>query len=225
MLKIADKMIAGVILPGVLLVLLMLIPYLDPNPSRRVRDRKVAIISGIVAGVVMIIWSWMGTPQYAVAGAPAVEVVQELMPEEGAGHVREMGYHHLLLGTHITLTTEEMVKQFGQEETQRLLDSGVVPYDVVETGEDAEFAELIHEYRASIIHYDESDADFNNAYGYLTITLDQPRLKRINWEINYLSGEGADDQFVRNFWLHENSMYWEQYGLRDMSYLSNGEEE
>jgi quinol-cytochrome oxidoreductase complex cytochrome b subunit len=225
MLKIADKMIAGVILPGVLLVLLMLIPYLDPNPSRRVRDRKVAIISGIVAGVVMIIWSWMGTPQYAVAGAPAVEVVQELMPEEGAGHVREMGYHHLLLGTHITLTTEEMVKQFGQEETQRLLDSGVVPYDVVETGEDAEFTELIHEYRASIIHYDESDADFNNAYGYLTITLDQPRLKRINWEINYLSGEGADDQFVRNFWLHENSMYWEQYGLRDMSYLSNGEEE
>jgi ubiquinol-cytochrome c reductase cytochrome b subunit len=225
MLKIADKMIAGVILPGVLLVLLMLIPYLDPNPSRRVRDRKVAIISGIVAGVVMIIWSWMGTPQYAVAGAPAVEVVQELMPEEGAGHVREMGYHHLLLGTHITLTTEEMVKQFGQEETQRLLDSGVIPYDVVEIGEDAEFAELIHEYRVSIIHYDESDADFNNAYGYLTITIDQPQLKRINWEINYLSAEGADDQFVRNFWLHENSMYWEQYGLRDMSYLSNGEEE
>ncbi len=225
MLKIADKMIAGVILPGVLLVLLMLIPYLDPNPSRRVRDRKVAIISGIVAGVVMIIWSWMGTPQYAVAGAPAVEVVQELMPEEGAGHVREMGYRHLLVGTHITLTTDEMVKQFGQEETQRLLDSGVIPYDVVEAGEDAEFAELIHEYRISIIRYDEGDADFNNAYGYLRITLDQPRLKRINWEINYLSAEGADDQFVRNFWLHENSMYWEQYGLRDMSYLSNGEEE
>ncbi|MEZ4673232.1 MAG: cytochrome b N-terminal domain-containing protein [Caldilineaceae bacterium] len=88
-LKIADKLIAGVILPGVLLVLLMLIPYLDPNPSRRVRDRKIAIISGIVAGVVMLIWSWMGTPQYAVRGAPAVEVVQELMPEEGAGHVRD----------------------------------------------------------------------------------------------------------------------------------------
>ena len=68
-------------------------------------------------------------------------------------------------------------------------------------------------------------ADFNAAYGYLNITLDQPRLKRINWNIHYLSAEGVEDQFIRNFWLHENSMYWEQYGLRDMSYLSNGEEE
>ena len=129
MLKIADKMIAGVILPGVLLVLLMLIPYLDPNPSRRVRDRKIAIISGIVAGVVMIILSWMGTPQYAVQGAPAVEVVQELMPEEGAGHVREMGYKHLPLGSYITLTVEEMEKRLGAEETQRLLDQGIIPLD------------------------------------------------------------------------------------------------
>lgn len=225
MLKIADKMIAGVILPGVLLVLLMLIPYLDPNPSRRVRDRKIAIISGIVAGVVMIIWSWMGTPQYAVQGAPAVEVVQELMPEEGAGHVREMGYQHLLLGSHITLTTDEMVKQFGPEETQRLLDTGVVPYEVVEAGEDAEFAELMHEYRESIIGFDESHVDFNAAYGYLNITLEQPKLKRINWLIDYLSAEGAEDKFNRNFWLHEESMYWEQYGVRDMSYLTNGEEE
>ena len=45
LLKIADKMIAGVVLPGVLLVLLMAIPYLDPNPSRRGKDRRVAIVS------------------------------------------------------------------------------------------------------------------------------------------------------------------------------------
>ncbi len=225
MLKIADKMIAGVILPGVLLVLLMLIPYLDPNPSRRVRDRKIAIISGIVAGVVMIIWSWMGTPQYAVQGAPAVEVVQELMPEEGAGFVREMGYQHVLLGSHITLTTDEMVKQFGQEETQKLLDSGVVPFEAVEEGDDTEFAELMTEYRESIIHFDEAKVDFNAAYGYLNITQEQPKLKRINWLINYLSAEGSADKFDRKFWLHEESMYWEQYGVRDMSYLPNGKEE
>ena len=90
---------------------------------------------------------------------------------------------------------------------------------------DAEFIELMHEYRQSIIHFDETKADSNAAYGYLNITLDQPRLKRINWNIHYLSAEGVEDQFIRNFWLHENSMYWEQYGLRDMSYLSNGEEE
>jgi quinol-cytochrome oxidoreductase complex cytochrome b subunit len=81
LLKIADKTIAGVILPGVLLVLLMAIPYLDMNPSRRAKDRKVAIISGVIAGVIMLIWSWMGTPSYAVQAAPAIEVVQDLMPE------------------------------------------------------------------------------------------------------------------------------------------------
>lgn len=225
LLKIADKMIAGVILPGILLVLLMLIPYLDPNPSRRMRDRKIAIISGIVAGVVMIIWSWMGTPQYAVQGAAAVEVVQELMPEEGAGHVREMGYQHLLLGSHITLTEEEMVKRFGEEEAQNMLDQGIVPFNEVEALEDEEFLHLMEEYRNSIIHFEDTEVDFNQAYGLLNITEEQAKLKRINWQIAYLSSEGAEDNFERNFWLHEDSMYWEQYGLRDMSFLSEGSEE
>ena len=33
----------------------MAIPYLDRNPSRRGRDRRVAIVSGVVAGIVIII--------------------------------------------------------------------------------------------------------------------------------------------------------------------------
>jgi ubiquinol-cytochrome c reductase cytochrome b subunit len=103
----ADKFWAGVALPGILLVLLIGIPYLDRNPSRRGRDRRVAIISGVVAGIVMIILSWMGTPYYAVQGAPAVEVVQELMPEEGMGPVREIGYAHLPLGVYDTRTHPE----------------------------------------------------------------------------------------------------------------------
>ena len=141
LLKIADKMIAGVILPGVLLVLLIAIPYLDPNPSRRGKDRRIAIISGIVAGFVMIILSWMGTPYYAVQGAPAVEVVQELMPEEGAGLVREIGYQHLPVGVY---------------DTREDLHS-----------DDPEFAEVLHEFEASIANFDEEDPDFNNAYGIL----------------------------------------------------------
>jgi ubiquinol-cytochrome c reductase cytochrome b subunit len=219
LLKIADKMIAGVILPGVLLVLLMLIPYLDRNPSRRVRDRKIAIISGIVAGVVMIIWSWMGTPQYAVQGAPAVEVVQELMPEEGAGHVREMGYKHLPIGSYITLTVEEMEKRLGAEETQRLLDQGIIPLDQLDES-DAEFTELIHEYEEGIFTWGERVSDFNQAYGLLNITQEQPSLKRLNWQIFWLSNDGINEKFDRNFWLHEGSLYWEQYGRKDLSFLS-----
>jgi quinol-cytochrome oxidoreductase complex cytochrome b subunit len=200
MLKIADKMIAGVILPGVLLVLLMLIPYLDMNPSRRAKDRRVAIISGIVAGIVMIVLSWMGTPQYAVQGAPAVEIVQELMPEEGAGLVREISFNHLPVGVYDT-----------REELH---------------SDDPHFAELLHEFQASVAHFDETNADFNNAYGILTISEDQAGLKKIAWEIHWVSAEGINDKFTRNFYLHEDSLYWEQYGLRDFSYFSlNGNEQ
>jgi ubiquinol-cytochrome c reductase cytochrome b subunit len=198
LLKIADKMIAGVILPGVLLVLLAAIPYLDPNPSRRGKDRRVAIISGVVAGVVMIILSWMGTPQYAVQGAPAIEVIQELMPEEGAGHVREMGYEHLPIGVFDT-----------REEAHY---------------EDEVFAELMHEYMLSLRKWDDSSADFNNAYGILDITQNQAGLKKIRWEINWLDGEGVANNYERSFFLHEDSLYWEQYGLRDFSYLRPEEE-
>ncbi len=188
LLKIADKFIAGVLVPGVLLVLLAAIPYLDYNPSRRGKDRRVAIVSGIVAGVVMIILSWMGTPHYAVQGAPPVEIVQELMPEEGAGFVREMGYQHLPLGVY--RTDEEIAV------------------------EDEEFAHLLEEFRISVRHFDEQDPDFNAAVGQLSITQDQPGLKKLNWEIFWYDASGAEGYFQRAFWLHEESLYWEQYGLK-----------
>lgn len=220
LLKIADKMIAGVILPGILLVLLMLIPYLDPNPSRRVRDRKVAIISGIVAGFVMIVWSWMGTPQYAVQGAPSVEVVQELMPEEGAGLVREIGYKHMPLGSYTTMTTEEMKKRLGDEGAQALLDKGVIPFEAVHAEDDEHFAEVMHEFELSVRKWEAQVADFNKPYGIVTITQEQPSLKRIYWEIKWLSADGKDEKFYRSFWLHEKSLYWEQYGRKDFSFVS-----
>ena len=188
LLKVADKMWAGVILPGVLLVLLMGIPYLDRNPSRRGSDRRVAIISGIVAGVVMIILSWMGTPQYAVQGAPAVEVVQELMPEEGSGLVREIGYAHLPIGVYDTRQAPAQM--------------------------DAEFAEIYHEFTHKIAAFDEADREFNQAYGLLHITQDQPSLKRIDWEIHWLNSQGETENFEKHFFVHENAYYWEQYGLK-----------
>ncbi len=195
LLKIADKTIAGVYVPGILLVLLMAIPYLDRNPSRRGRDRRVAIISGVVAGIVIIVLSWMGTPYYAVQGAPAVEIVQELMPEEGMGPLREMGYAHLPLGA----------------------------YDSREnaTTEDEEFNVVLHEFNESIKAFAEKDPSFNEAYGVLTISQEQPQLKRITWDINWLSPDGKDEAFKRIFFLHENALYWEQYAVKDFSFLRN----
>ena len=190
LLKIADKFIAGVLLPGVLLVLLMAIPYLDYNPSRRGKDRKVAIVAGIVAGAVMIIWSWMGTPEYAVEGAPAVEIVQDVMPEEGSGLSREIGYNHLPLG--VWRTDEE--------------------YDV----HDYDFLELMHEFENSVDYYRRTDPDFNAPIGILTISQAQPGLKKLFWKITWFDAEGAEGEYEKTFWLHEDSLYWEQYGWKHL---------
>ncbi len=187
LLKIADKMWAGVIIPGVLLVLLMAIPYLDRNPSRRGADRRVATISGVVAGIFMVILSWMGTPSYAVQGAPPLEIVQELMPEEGVGLSREMGYAHLPNGVYDS-----------REE-----------YEVNE-----EFAELLHDFRHALESWDEKVDDFNAPWGQITISQDQDSLKRVNWEINWISAIGEEEFFTQDFWLHADSYYWEQYGLK-----------
>lgn len=188
LLKIANKFIAGVLIPGVLLVLLAAIPYLDFNPSRRARDRRVAIVSGIVAGVVMIILSWMGTPYYGVAGAPAVEIVQAVMPEEGAGLVREIGYQHLPIGAFSTAD----------------------PLDY----EDHEFLHLMQEFAKGVGHYEEHDRDFNRAVGLLTITQDQPQLKKLNWEVFWFNAQGQEEYYTRAFWLHEDSLYWEEYAYK-----------
>lgn len=189
LLKVADKFIAGVLLPGVLLVLLIAIPYLDMNPSRRGKDRRVAIVSGIIAGVVMIILSWMGTPYYAVQGAPAIEIIQELMPEEGSGPVREeIGYKHLPLGVYSTDDHAEY--------------------------EDEEFALLMHEFTSAVEMFDEEQAGFNAARGQVTITQEQPGLKKLNWEIYWFDAESNEGYYQRAFWLHEDSIYWEQYGFK-----------
>jgi quinol-cytochrome oxidoreductase complex cytochrome b subunit len=199
LLKIADKTIAGVYVPGILLVLLMAIPYLDRNPSRRGRDRRVAIISGVVAGIVMIILSWMGTPYYAVQGSPAVEVVQELMPEETMGPVRHLGYDRLPLGVYDT-----------REHPQ--------------TG-DEEFDHILHEFEASIAHFEEIDPSFNDAYGILTISQEQPQLKRFTWEIFWLSPDGKEESFERVFFLHQDSFYWEQYQWKNLDFRRPAEAE
>ncbi len=206
LLKIANKMVAGVILPGVLLGLLAGIPYLDPNPSRRGKDRRVAIISGIVAGIVMGIWSWMGTPYYAVRAAPATEIVQELIPEEGAGLVRELGYSHLPNG--IYDTTKEMLPE-----------ATLADYEKTNPG----FVELLTEFKSLTGEFDKEDKDFNEPQSILTISQEQPHLKRIQWTITWKDAKGKDGKFTRAFFIHEDSMYWEQYGLRDFSYLSKPE--
>lgn len=52
----------GVLIPGVGVLLLLLIPFLDRGPSRRLRDRKllISIVLVIMAAVVFLtVWGWL----------------------------------------------------------------------------------------------------------------------------------------------------------------------
>jgi quinol-cytochrome oxidoreductase complex cytochrome b subunit len=54
--------IVGVLIPGVGILLLILVPFLDRGPSRRLRDRKILIGIGVViiaAVISLTVWGWL----------------------------------------------------------------------------------------------------------------------------------------------------------------------
>ena len=44
----------------------------------------------------------------------------------------------------------------------------------------------------------QDDPDFNHAYGVLTITQFQPGLKKVHWEVHWVSAEGKEETFQRD---------------------------
>ena len=87
-----------------------------------------------------------------------------------------------------------------------------------------EFTELLHEFDNVVDFYRRADPDFNAPIGILTITQDQAGLKKLNWEVNWFDAQGEPGKYVKTYWLHEDSIYWEQYGWKNlvMGYVSDG---
>jgi ubiquinol-cytochrome c reductase cytochrome b subunit len=100
MLKLGDKTLWGVILPTIIFLILFAVPYIDPGPSRLAKNRKVGITVGIVTIITIVVLTYMGTGLWGVAAPPAVEIIQEFIPEEGVGEVRAIPYDELFNGTY-----------------------------------------------------------------------------------------------------------------------------
>ncbi len=111
--------VQGVILPTVIFVLLFAVPYIDEvwdrfmgrSSSRVGRNRKLGISIGLLAVGLLILFTYFGTPLYAVTAPPAVEIGQEYIPEEcvlppvplipeDCGEVRRLGYAGLPIGSY-----------------------------------------------------------------------------------------------------------------------------
>jgi quinol-cytochrome oxidoreductase complex cytochrome b subunit len=100
MLKLGDKTLMGIILPTILAGLLIGVPYIDRNPHRSLYRRPVAIGIGLLAVIILVVLSYMGTPQYHIQTPAATRIVQDLAPEEGEGPLREIPFDQLQAGVY-----------------------------------------------------------------------------------------------------------------------------
>ena len=190
-LGITPKTLWGIVIPPLVIVLLVVIPYIDPNPSRRYSDRKVALTLGVVFELLILYLTLGGRPQGVpitgfgdVRGDSATEVAQEFIPDEGESIIKEIPYEELIPGTH----------------------------DVVEDSAVADAPHLntvIKELREEMIKKmqlsDTLKKLSSDATATLTITQLQSNLKSVLLTINYTDAEGAAKQYTKTAWVHKDA--------------------
>jgi hypothetical protein len=111
--------VQGVILPTVFVVIALGIPYIDEfwdklwgrSASRMGRNRRLGITMGLGFTAFLLLFTYFGTPLFAVSAPPAVEIGQAFIPEEcvlppvplipeDCGEVRRLGYAGVPTGTY-----------------------------------------------------------------------------------------------------------------------------
>jgi len=189
MLKLGDKTLWGVIIPTIIFGILFAVPYIDPGPSRLARNRKLGITVGVLVTIALVVLTFMGTGLWGVAAPPPVELIQEFIPEEGVGLVREIDYEHLPVGRY---------------ETE---DSSTFP--------GGELGEVLEEMERAVER--ESTRPGNNFFnGTIVVEIEdwQTDLKRLTMTVNWLEiPEGSTDNvavardFSKTFFFHRESNY------------------
>jgi ubiquinol-cytochrome c reductase cytochrome b subunit len=102
LLKLGDKVFFGLVIPTVLLLLLLVVPYIDTGKSRRYANRRFGLTLAMLAVVGFVILSWMGSPEYAVDTSGDQEIAQVLAPQEGVGPLRSVPFEDLVPGAYHT---------------------------------------------------------------------------------------------------------------------------
>jgi len=181
-----SKIILGLALPTVLGIVLLFLPYLDRNPSRRYKDRKVALAIGGVSAVLLVWLSLGGMPTGdpltgfgSVKADPATEIGQSLIPQEGVGPVRVIPYEGLLVGEY---------------------DLAAQPWESVAEGS-PELAEVLQQYDELVV---EERDQLPNANGVMVIEQWQPELKKVTLRITW---DGMPQAFTKSAYIHAQADY------------------
>ena len=105
LLKLGDKTIMGIIIPTLIVILLLAVPYIDRNPHRSFVRRPVAVGLGVLLILVLILLSYMGLPVYGIETPAATRIIQDMSPEEGHGPLNQVSYDQLQPGFYIVNET------------------------------------------------------------------------------------------------------------------------
>jgi quinol-cytochrome oxidoreductase complex cytochrome b subunit len=180
MLKLGDKVIWGVIVPGILSGLLLVFPYFEVGPSRRYGDRRIGLSIGALSVAAMAILSFMGSPWYGVETSPEQEAVAVLLPQTHPGPLREAEWDELNYGTF-----EASMHTDAPTETLQ---------------------DLLHTFDEELTHVDTEARE--DVQGFMIIEDWQTGLKKITLRITWINTEdGSAGEFSQTAYLHEDSNY------------------
>lgn len=98
-LKLAPKTIVVGFIPA-LMAIFIVMPYFEVGKSRRYADRRIGISVSMLFIAFMLVSNWMGSPEFRVESSPELEVVQELLPQEGPSIFLGVPYEDLRPGVY-----------------------------------------------------------------------------------------------------------------------------
>jgi quinol-cytochrome oxidoreductase complex cytochrome b subunit len=163
MLKFGDKLWFGLLWPPVIIGALLVLPYIDRNPSRRFKDRKVALAGAVLALIGMGFLSYAGLPQYGIQLTAGSEITTEWVPIEGEGIVDETHWSALP----DTRTVFEVTVREGAPTESRIY--GLDGQQIDEASLTPETRAMFEEFRHHVEEWTEKDERFIDPVAALTI--------------------------------------------------------
>lgn len=153
MLKLGDKTLTGIILPTIIFAVLFALPWIDRNPARLAKKRPVAIGLGIIAVVVTLILTYMGTPGYGIVTPPAQDILSHLVPMTHPGPFRELPWEEIETAEDGSKRTYFVSYPESWEDNPDYADED--KYQFIsglehEEGQESEFYELMRHFKAEI---------------------------------------------------------------------------
>lgn len=202
LLKLGDKILFGLVIPGVLLGMFLVWPYLEVGKSRRYAHRRFGLSLMLGFIIVMLFLSYLGTSRWGVETSGDQEMVQAIAPMEGVGVVRGMPFEEWVNGTYCTddLNNDHQLPLVQWD----YVPPANVPLLMPDTSKPVLCQAVPNEAMRHLMErfVEEKERwgkDLPNVVGIITVMDNQPDLKQIDLKVIWNVAElGPDRKPIRN---------------------------